>query len=256
MTEEDLMPFPDEPVSNPTEPESKKAVKKRRDPKLSILMLQVTACLLLAAMAVGIQFFGGSFYEEVRAKYIAMFADTTSVREVLDGIRAGNVTQSETVAPKENQEAVATSLPLQDVSALSLASRFQSFLTPVSGSVTSEYGMRTNPVTRIYSLHAGLDIAAETGTPVMAALDGTVESADYSTTLGYYVILSHGSGLSTRYGHLDSYSVSVGQTVGKGDTIGLVGSTGRSTGPHLHFEIRHNDTPLNPQYLLSDALST
>ncbi len=107
---------------------------------------------------------------------------------------------------------------------------------PYSVPVTSNYGWRMNPVTTIWSFHSGIDLGAPLGTPVLAAKAGRVEFAGWGDGYGNLIELDHGS-TGTRYAHLEAIYVSQGQSVAQGQQIGLVGSTGRSTGPHLHFEI-------------------
>jgi murein DD-endopeptidase MepM/ murein hydrolase activator NlpD len=104
--------------------------------------------------------------------------------------------------------------------------------------ITSEYGYRTNPVSGIYKLHAGVDIGASSGTDIYAAADGTVVLAQDYGSYGNCVMINHGNGYTTLYGHMSSIAVSDGQTVTQGQTIGYVGATGDVTGPHLHFEVR------------------
>ena len=116
--------------------------------------------------------------------------------------------------------------------------------------VTSEFGYRRDPFTGETRGHTGMDLAVPTGTPVRAALPGTVTAAQYHSSYGYYVIIDHGSGLSTRYAHNSQLLVRVGQTVETGDIVSLSGSTGRSTGPHLHFEVRVNGQRTDPRYYL------
>lgn len=94
--------------------------------------------------------------------------------------------------------------------------------------------------------HAGVDLAAPTGTPVAASMPGRVSSAGWASGYGMLVVVQHANGVETRYAHLSNIRVSAGQMVRQGETVGLVGSTGRSTGPHLHYEIRQNGRPLNP----------
>ncbi|MGD9665189.1 MAG: M23 family metallopeptidase, partial [Novosphingobium sp.] len=94
--------------------------------------------------------------------------------------------------------------------------------------------------------HKGIDLAAPTGTPVYATADGKVEMAQWFSSYGKFVKIEHGADLETRYAHLSGYTVSPGQTVHKGDLIGYVGSTGRSTGPHLHYEVRVAGEAVNP----------
>ncbi|HLI95832.1 MAG TPA: peptidoglycan DD-metalloendopeptidase family protein [Candidatus Baltobacteraceae bacterium] len=121
---------------------------------------------------------------------------------------------------------------------------------PVSGTITSPFGYRRNPFGGGMEFHQGLDIAAPMGTTITAAAAGTVISAGWYGGYGNYILIDHGGGMATGYGHCSQIFVSVGQHVQKGQAIGAVGSTGASTGPHVHFEVRINGKPVDPaQYL-------
>lgn len=125
---------------------------------------------------------------------------------------------------------------------------------PVYGKLESGVGGRRNPFGgRGYEYHEGQDIDAAYGTPVQVAAGGRVIIAGWQRGYGKVVYVDHGNGLSTRYGHLSEIEVAVGQTVTQGQTIGLVGSTGRSTGPHLHYEVRINNQPVDPRPYLPGA---
>lgn len=305
-----------------TPPEKK---KKKSDPKLCILMLQFTACFLLATAAICIRFFGGAFYEEVRSCYIRMFEDDTSVTEVLSALSPkaenGNVSSepgagapssfpAEADGSSENGESGGEASAASGVSTVSegaegsaasdagaegggagtegggesaaekapagaavqtsasaavlknavfsfdrvnqyaALSSANAFFLPTSGKVSSEYGYRVNPVTGIYTLHAGLDLAAEAGEPVYSALAGRVAAVGENSGYGIYIQVEHAGEVSTLYAHLSAAKVKEGMTVRRGGLIGLVGSTGRSTGPHLHFEVSVGGQTLNPRYLL------
>lgn len=117
---------------------------------------------------------------------------------------------------------------------------------PVRGFVSSNYGPRLDPFTGLQRRHVGVDIVAPKGTPVKAPADGIVTYTSVDPTLGNMLVIDHGYGVITRYGHNDSILVREGQRVKRGDTIALVGSSGKSTGPHLHYEIRINDVAVNP----------
>lgn len=121
---------------------------------------------------------------------------------------------------------------------------------PTHGWLTSGVGGRTDPITGSDDFHPGLDISADRGAPVYATADGTVALAEKAGAYGNLITVDHGYGLETRYGHLLVMKVQAGQPVRRGDLIGLVGSTGRTTGPHLHYEIRVNGRILNPLQLL------
>lgn len=119
-------------------------------------------------------------------------------------------------------------------------------LWPVEGNITGSFGERIDPFNGEGAFHRGVDISAAYGQPVVAPADGVVEVTDFMAGYGRMIVLDHSHGIKTRYGHLASFAVIAGQHVHRGDTIGYVGLSGRSTGPHLHYEVRINDTPVNP----------
>ena len=128
-------------------------------------------------------------------------------------------------------------------------------LMPVDGvHLSSDYGMRTHPVLGGRRQHKGVDLAGAVGTPIHGAADGTVSRADWFSSYGLFVSLEHGGTLQTRYGHMSRLNVAAGQRVHKGDVIGYIGTTGRSTGPHLHYEVRIAGAAVNPvPYLQAGA---
>ena len=117
---------------------------------------------------------------------------------------------------------------------------------PVQGGLNDRFGIRRDPFGEGYEFHAGVDVEARYGEPVRATADGTVVFAAYRGGYGNLVILDHGNGITTFYGHLSRIAVRVGQVVKRGHVLGRAGSTGRSTGPHVHYEVRVNDRPVNP----------
>lgn len=120
------------------------------------------------------------------------------------------------------------------------------FVRPALGAVVSNYGNRLHPILGYYRLHAGIDFDGSTGDPIIASRNGVVILAEYYGGYGNTVILDHGDGFTSLYAHLSSYNVSEGDTIEAGRTLGAMGSTGLSTGPHLHFEIRQNGAPVDP----------
>ena len=122
---------------------------------------------------------------------------------------------------------------------------------PVEGESTDSFGVRGNPFGGGGAeFHPGQDIAAPRGTPVLAPAEGKVVEAGWKNGYGQTVVLDHGNGLTTRYGHLSKIEVEMGQELKRGDQLGQVGSTGRSTGPHLHYEVRVGELPVSPQHYL------
>ncbi len=136
----------------------------------------------------------------------------------------------------------AATTPMFRTAAVAVPSRM-----PVEGaSLTSGYGMRNHPVLGGRRQHRGVDLAMPTGTPVYATADGMISKAEWFSSYGLYIAVEHGAAIQTRYGHLSRLAVAAGQPVKKGDLIGYVGSTGRSTGPHLHYEVRIAGAAVNP----------
>ena len=136
----------------------------------------------------------------------------------------------------ERQEALAAATPT---------------IWPTHGWLTGSFGSRSDPFTGEPGFHQGLDISTEKGQPVFATADGVVESAAYAGDFGNLLVLHHGFGLTTRYGHLSRFAARPGQSVKRGDVIGYVGSTGRSTGTHLHYEIRIDGAAIDPMRYIS-----
>jgi len=125
-------------------------------------------------------------------------------------------------------------------------------IAPVRGILTDGFGGRSDPFTGEQGTHNAVDISSAVGQPVRAPADGIVVKAEWANGYGNVIYLSHGYGYSTRYGHLSAYAAKPGQHVKRGDIIAYVGSTGRSTGPHLHYEVRLNNNPVNPlEYILN-----
>ena len=131
------------------------------------------------------------------------------------------------------------------------SSGFVSPLPAGSCYVSCAYGYREHPIYGYYSMHYGVDLAAGAGTPIYAVKSGTVTTATYSSVNGYYVSISHNDGFGSLYAHMTNYVVSVGDYVNQGDIIGYVGSTGWSTGAHLHFEVFYGGANVNPMDYIS-----
>ena len=125
-------------------------------------------------------------------------------------------------------------------------------IVPVRGILTDGFGGRSDPFTGEAGQHNAIDISSAVGAPVRAPADGIVVKAEWANGYGNVIYISHGYGYSTRYGHLTAFNVRPGQRIKRGEVIGTVGSTGRSTGPHLHYEVRVNNNPVNPlEYILN-----
>lgn len=135
-------------------------------------------------------------------------------------------------------------------------------LWPVEGTLTSSFGERLDPFSGEGAFHKGVDISAMMGTPILAPADGVVEEAQDENGYGRCVTLDHGRGVETLFGHMSGFAVTAGERVHRGEIIGYVGMSGRSTGAHVHYEVRINGVPVNPHsylrqtYRVSDTLAT
>ena len=165
------------------------------------------------------------------------------------GGTAGLVSFSSRALPSDAVFSVAlrTSRPLlPSLATLSYNGAMPSLMPVAARAMTSGFGYRQHPILGTMRAHSGVDLAASWGSPIVATSDGVVNTANWAGGYGLLVALDHGGGLQTRYGHMSRLAVMPGQQVRKGEVIGYVGSTGRSTGPHLHYEIRINGQAVNP----------
>lgn len=126
---------------------------------------------------------------------------------------------------------------------------------PVEGRLMSHFGSRSDPFSGLDAFHAGVDISAESGTPIRATADGVVTTADWGGAYGRLVVLDHGNNVQTRYAHLSRFDVVEGQWVRRGEIVGRVGSTGRATSAHLHYEVRRGGSAINPYPYLRSTLA-
>ena len=125
-------------------------------------------------------------------------------------------------------------------------------LLPTKGWITSYYGPRISPTSNRLKMHEGIDIGAKSGTPIIAPADGVVAYSGRRLGFGNFVQIDHGYGVETIYAHAKSLSVQKGETIARGDVLASIGSTGYSTGPHVHYEVRVNGTPVDPLFFILD----
>ncbi len=253
-------------------------MKKKPDYLLKTLMLQFLVCALLLGALAFLSQKGSAVLKDLRTTVSDELGKNTVVpdlREVFAVIEPTTTNPTETTTPATEPSTEATTTPVtapaatapavlkatvedeettaEDASA-AVYSFNQPMIRPVAGEITSPFGSRTHPVTGNADFHYGTDIAAAEGTPVRAAFAGTVIKAEYHEMNGNMVKIDHGNGNVTVYCHLLSFSVKPGDTVKAGQTVGQVGSTGDSTGPHLHFGIQLDGVYYDPQIALETAV--
>lgn len=176
--------------------------------------------------------FLSSHRQELLARKMHNFLDELSTDAKLEEMR-----QRELMDHLKNKKQVLASTPS---------------IWPTQGWISSDFGYRDSPFTGRREFHKGLDISGPSGTPIYAPANAEVVFCGKDGGYGICVVLDHGHGLKTRYGHLSRYSVEPGQQVERGQLLGYIGNTGRSTGPHLHYEVRNNGVPVNPmRYILN-----
>ncbi len=186
--------------------------------------------------------------QETEERRLQLSGQATAKRSALQAVVRQRAAAERAIRDLEDDSrALATLIQsLQSGPTLGARRPLSAFLMPLRGAITSRFGLRRHPIFRLRQFHQGVDIAAPRGSPVAAAFAGTVLFTGWYGGYGKLVVVDHGQGLSSLYGHLSAILVKPGQVVARSDVIGRVGSTGYSTGPHLHYEIRQNGRPVNP----------
>ena len=229
---------------------------KSKDRAFNFLASQIFICFFALCFIIVLKLIGGSVYAQIKDGFCEYFNKPINVKQVLSAgeTRAVLTAQSTVYGAGGTEEEVAF---LKQKSEISVSEKeeiektdINAMCIPVNGRITSEYSYRMHPITNEYLFHSGLDIGANEGKDILCALDGKVSEVDDEgkTSYGKYIVVNHSKGTSTLYAHCSKIVAKVGQTIKKGDVIAKVGSTGRSTGPHLHFEIRVNGVRLNPRW--------
>ncbi len=247
--------------------------KQCSENRFNILILQVIFIAIVLVSALIIRIFGGDVYIEISRWYHEKFNDITSVEEVLTATKGSDIVSEnltvQSLIDEESYEDDLFDIESEDIestvkgylskedsdkiSTVSVSDA-NSMIWPVQGKVTSEYGYRTHPITGKYSMHGGIDIGAENKTPIKSVFDGKITKKGYSNSYGYYVIIQHSDNFETLYAHCSKILLETGNEVKKGDIVALVGSTGKSTGPHLHFETRIGGYRVDPRWLLGSVV--
>lgn len=170
----------------------------------------------------------GTMVENGDTRFKSLFASWTAIERAAPTVGTGELVTAYSSPIAQRAISVPSRMPLE------------------GATLTSGFGMRTHPVLGGRRQHQGIDLAAPSGTPVYATADGVISRADWFSSYGLFISVEHGASMQTRYGHLSRLAVAAGDNVKKGDLIGYVGSTGRSTGPHLHYEVRVEGLAVNP----------
>lgn len=238
------------------EPDQEETVKKPADRSFNFLLSQTVICVIAVLFVLVLKAIGGYFYEYSKSVFDENFNKPINVQQVLSAKQTQEIltAQSTVYGAGGTEEEVRYLMEKSEISDDENKeienTGINAMCIPVNGKITSEYAYRIHPISGEYRFHSGLDIGADEGENVLSVLDGEVIETDTNgeTSYGKYIVVSHSSGTSTLYGHCSEIIAKEGQKVKKGEVIAKVGSTGNSTGPHLHFEVRVNGTRLNPRW--------
>lgn len=258
--------------------------KNKKDYLSKNLLLQFLICLLLFGIVFALKSTNSEIFTELKKTFSEKLEDNLSLEEAksvfanITEIKPEETTETENGNEKNSEDAETVYVPLEEpsLSAEIIASGGkdikvkssddipsnvsvdsyklnQKMVLPLKGKTTSEFGVRTHPISGDLRFHAGVDIAAETGTPIYSAFYGEVVEADYDQWNGNYLKIRHDNDIMTVYCHCEKLNVKKGQKIRAGEVVATVGSTGSSTGPHLHFELRINNISYNPEKALEGA---
>lgn len=239
--------------------ESEKTVKAEETPKKnkstvnSVILVQTAVCAIIIFFIVAVGKISPPTFEFLKNEYNQIMSVDMSTKELAEcivsaaqkatSIQASAAEPIEEETEKEEKKAVAVMATLGSTDKITV---------PVHGRITSKYGYRTNPISGVYGLHTGVDIANKEGTPIVAAYDGVIKDIGTGTKRGKYVLMRHSDGSETLYCHCSKITVDEDSVIKAGEVIGLIGSTGWSTGPHLHFEIHRNGNAIDPLKVLDE----
>ena len=255
--------------------------RNKRDYLIRTLGIQALICILLFALLFGLRQSGKPLFSEIKEMFSenlkenitpeeaqSVFGNLVKEKPVTNATEdEDEVTEYYEYTPPEEPSlsaeviaeggadvTVCSSDEVPDNVSVAPYSLNQKMVLPLKGTTTSEFGVRTHPISGDLRFHAGTDIAADMGTPVYAAFDGTVTVAQYDRWNGNYIKLRHDNGIMTVYCHCERLKVKAGQVIRAGEVIATVGSTGSSTGPHLHFELSIDGKSYNPEIALNEAV--
>lgn len=245
----------DEAVVKPKDDfEQTETVEKKKNSTNSVMIVQLVVCIFAVVSVFLIGRLSPQTFEFIRDEYNRIMSVDMDAKEIASSAkkvieRAEATDEGQTAEKSTERKNVNTVKSAADGEVMAVMSLFKSdeeITVPVHGEITSEYGNRINPVSGEYLMHSGVDIAASQGTEIRAAYSGIVSEVGSNSVGGNYISLVHKDGSETLYCHCSKIIAEKGDVIRAGETIALVGSTGRSTGPHLHFEITVDGKTENP----------
>lgn len=263
--------------------------KNKKDYLVKNLCFQTVVCIMLFVMLFGFKQTNNSFFNDVKELLAIKLSENITFKEAVDVFNSfkdtvnpiyeekseedassQDASEEETVFVPFEEPSLSAEIKAEGGSDVTVKSKNdipsnvsiapynlnQKMIMPViNGRTTSQFGVRNHPISGDLRFHAGIDIAAPLGTQIYSAFDGSVYEADYDRWNGNYIKIKHDNGIMTVYCHCEKLNVKKGQVLRAGEVIATVGSTGSSTGPHLHFELRIDNISYNPESALKTAIS-
>ncbi len=232
--------------------ERKSRKPEKKDYLTKSISVQIVVCTVIICLMFCVKSVSDTSFEKIKKEYLNIMKEDYTVSEVFTAIK------NFSTFPKSSSQSVDAGMGGDDITLYTPASgtSFSPYYisspvcVPVSGKISSGFGYRINPVTGVWAFHSGLDISADYGEKIKAAYYGVVDEIGCDDTSGKYVVLKHNEKIKTKYLHCSEILVKEGNVIRSGETIALVGSTGRSTGPHLHFTVEIDGIKVNPLYIL------
>ena len=245
--------------------------KRNSDYINKVVLVQLAVCAFIVALVFAAWKFSPNIFALIRNEYneiMSVNVGLDDVRQTIDNVteiqgatgeeeqdeseiymedESEKTTESQSGSGGEDSEVADTA-----VAAMASLGSDKDITVPLHGRITSKYGYRTNPISGAYGLHTGVDIAANEGSPIVAAYNGVIKDTGVGEKRGKYVLMMHSDGSETLYCHCSKVAVVEGEVIRSGEVIAFVGSTGWSTGPHLHFEIRRNGKAIDPLTVLDE----
>ncbi len=256
--------------------------KNKKDYLIYTIGLQIIVCILLFGAVYGLKKTNSDIYKTVKEEYFDNIHENIELKDYIpsgttevatteqtteEPVTAGVIIDDTTEAESQTMLTAVVNAQggvdygvedendIPDNVSVNNYTLSQNMFLPLKGSITSPFGLRIHPISGKPRFHAGIDIAASTGTPIYSAFDGKVVYSGYDQWNGNYLKIQHENNIMTVYCHCETLNVKKGDTVKAGQMIATVGSTGSSTGPHLHFELRINNVSYDPQSALKTAIN-
>lgn len=246
-------------------PEAEIKPKKNSDLVTKVILVQLAVCAFIVALIFAAWKFCPNVFSVIKSEYSKIMSVDIGIDDVRQTI--DNAAAEQQATGEEEQYEVSTEAAteaqsgeggedteIQDTAIAVMTSLGDSkdITVPLHGRISSKYGYRTNPISGVYGLHTGVDIAADEGSPIVAAYNGVVKDTGVGEKRGKYILMLHNDGSETLYCHCSKITVDEDEVIRAGEVIALVGSTGWSTGPHLHFEIHRNGSAIDPLTVIDE----